>query len=446
MTFKLFFQHIHSDLGHFGPTSHRNSCHQHFWLRKNIPLNSKVICSAIITLNKELSQLLIYPTSRTFLRCYRPIEYSPCTTGYLKSSRHLFSFSKLTLNLYHKDKLTLLLLSVLYPEMEVNDFICDYVLETTAKTQSDFPKGTLVKTRAKKKKAATLSVTAPTSQEATAASDNMDVDQRARSSATPMPMTPQPAVRPVDALGQAANALPSIPPANSLPTAPPPPEKDWDQGLTPEEKARYRQDLNWPTTNGPQQPGGNNPVPPIESLDEEAQIALIMLNTHYNSYVGANNCRQFAVTEMHLRQCISAQETLRSQVGDAMTITLSQGWSAKYQLAKLKEWMRVNLPRNQNPPSQSLTPTANTQSRPIPGEQANSASYTPYTVAQAYQQPNQQEYPANQAPGYYPQATTMNHPAEAAPPFQEPYEQNHQQHRSQAKRGGRGWRASNNAK
>ncbi|PLW52597.1 hypothetical protein PCANC_14044 [Puccinia coronata f. sp. avenae] len=274
----------------------------------------------------------------------------------------------------------------------------------------------------------------------------MDVDQRARSSATPMPMTPQPAVRPVDALGQAANALPSIPPANSLPTAPPPPEKDWDQGLTPEEKARYRQDLNWPTTNGPQQPGGNNPVPPIESLDEEAQIALIMLNTHYNSYVGANNCRQFAVTEMHLRQCISAQETLRSQVGDAMTITLSQGWSAKYQLAKLKEWMRVNLPRNQNPPSQSLTPTANTQSRPIPGEQANSASYTPYTVAQAYQQPNQQEYPANQAPGYYPQATTMNHPAEAAPPFQEPYEQNHQQHRSQAKRGGRGWRASNNAK
>ncbi|PLW12667.1 hypothetical protein PCASD_21387 [Puccinia coronata f. sp. avenae] len=224
-------------------------------------------------------------------------------------------------------------------QMDDLTFVCNYEAYNADTTSSilpphNFPEGTEVnptvwtaiqdnrhveepkktKTRIKKKKVATPSATAPISQEATEASNNMDVDQRARSSATLMPMTPQPAVRLVDALGRAANALPTITSESHLPTATPQQEKDWDQGLTPEERARqmelYRKDLNWPTTNGPQRPGGNNPVPPIDSLDKEAQIALVMLNTHYNSYVGANNCRQFAVTEMHLRQRISAQETL----------------------------------------------------------------------------------------------------------------------------------------
>jgi hypothetical protein len=112
-----------------------------------------------------------------------------------------------------------------------------------------------------------------------------------------------------------------------------------------------------PKTSGPQRPGGNNPVPPIDTLKEQAQIALVMLNTHYNSYVGANNRHHLAIAEMHLRQCIAAQETLRSRVGDAMTITLSQGWSAKYQLSKLKEWMRQHLPQAVNHPVQSFTTT-----------------------------------------------------------------------------------------
>ncbi|PLW47457.1 hypothetical protein PCASD_04427 [Puccinia coronata f. sp. avenae] len=223
-------------------------------------------------------------------------------------------------------------------QMDNLTFVCNYKAYNADTTSSilppqDFPEGTEVnptvwtaiqdnrhveepkKTKTHiKKKMATPSATAPISQEASEARDNMDIDQRARSSATLMPMTPQPAVRPVDALGRAANALPTINPESHLPTAPPQQEKDWDQGLTPEERPRqmelYQKDLNWPTTNGPQRPGGNNPIPPIDSLDKEAQIALVMLNTHYDSYVGANNRRQFAVTEMHLRQRISAQKTL----------------------------------------------------------------------------------------------------------------------------------------
>jgi hypothetical protein len=105
----------------------------------------------------------------------------------------------------------------------------------------------------------------------------------------------------MDALGAAANALPLIPPqAKKRDNSP-------EMGL---EEACL--DLIIPKTSGPQRPGGNNPVPPIETLEEQAQIALVMLNTHYNSYVGANNCHHLAIAEMHLRQCIAAQETLRS--------------------------------------------------------------------------------------------------------------------------------------
>jgi hypothetical protein len=86
-----------------------------------------------------------------------------------------------------------------------------------------------------------------------------------------------------------------------------------------------RQELLIPNTSGPQRPGGNNPVPPIDSLEDQAQIALIMLNTHYDSYVGANNRHQLAIAEMQLQQCILAQETLRSRLGDAMTITPTVG-------------------------------------------------------------------------------------------------------------------------
>jgi hypothetical protein len=146
----------------------------------------------------------------------------------------------------------------------------------------------------------------------------MDVNQRERLSATTMPTTPQPAVRPVDALGAAANALPAMPPQIAKRNDSP------EMG-----SAEARQELMIPNTTGPQRPGGNNAVPPIDSLEDQAQIALIMLNTHYDSYVGANNWHHLAIAEMHLRQCIAAQETLRSQEGEAMTITLSQGWSVK---------------------------------------------------------------------------------------------------------------------
>ncbi|PLW54894.1 hypothetical protein PCANC_05950 [Puccinia coronata f. sp. avenae] len=290
----------------------------------------------------------------------------------------------------------------------------------------------------------------------------MDFNQRKRSSATPIPMTPQPAVLPVEALGAAANALPSIPlPATKRDNSP-------EMGL---EEAR--KELMLPKTTGPQRPGGNNPVPLIDSLEDQAQIALIMLNTHYDSYVGANNRRQLAIAEMHLRKCISAQETLRSWVGNSMTITLSQGWSAKYQLFKLKEWMQQNMPRTPNHQDQSLTMGTRNQGHlqlpqqgiPKNGNQftqensppnfshqstnANTAHYpaanhTPgyYPLAPMI---NQQDYPVNHAPGYYPQAPMTNQPVEAVPPFQGPYKQHpNQQHRSHGKRNGLGWRSNNN--
>ncbi|PLW49177.1 hypothetical protein PCASD_02966 [Puccinia coronata f. sp. avenae] len=273
-----------------------------------------------------------------------------------------------------------------------------------------------VKTRAKKgKKAATQSVTAPTSQGGTAANNAMDVDQRERSSATPMPMTPQPAVRPVDALGAAANALPSIPPQAK--------KRDNSPEMGSEEACLA---LMISKTSGPQRPGGNNPVPPINTLKEQAQIALVMLNTHYDSYVGANNRHHLAIAEMHLRQCIAAQETLCSQVGDAMTITLSQGWSAKYQLSKLKEWMRQHLPQAANHPVQSFTTTKADQGYHPQTTHANSTPYPQPNIAPgSYPQTpvsSQLNQQVNPAPKYCPRAPMPNQAAEAppAPPFQGP--------------------------
>ncbi|PLW45536.1 hypothetical protein PCANC_10156 [Puccinia coronata f. sp. avenae] len=248
-----------------------------------------------------------------------------------------------------------------------------------------------------------------------------------------MPMTPQPAVRPVDALGAAANALPSIPPQAK--------KRDNSPEMGSEEA---RLALMISKTSGPQRPGGNNPVPPINTLKEQAQIALVMLNTHYNSYVGANNCHHLAIAEMHLRQCIAAQETLCSQVGDAMTITLSQGWSAKYQLSKLKEWMRQHLPQAANHPVQSFTTTNADQGYHPQTTHANSTPYPQPNIAPGLypqtpvsSQLNQQ---VNPAPKYCPRAPMPNQAAEAppAPPFQGTYAQEYNQHCPQQRTNARG--------
>ncbi|PLW27295.1 hypothetical protein PCASD_25179 [Puccinia coronata f. sp. avenae] len=293
------------------------------------------------------------------------------------------------------------------------------------------------KPRAKKnKKVFTPSVTAPTSQEAIGgASHKMDVDQHERSSATPMPMTPQPTVRPVDTLGAAANALPNLPPSIA--------QQEESPAMTLTEA---RQELLIPNSSGPQSPGGNNPVPPIDSLEEQAQISLIMLNTHYDSYVGANNRRHLAIAEMHLQQCISAQETLRSRVGDAMRITLSQGWSAKYQLSKLKEWMRHYMPRAQNHPGQSLATTNANPGYHSEATHASSVPHPPLNISQgSYPQvpmPNMPNHQVNTAPGPYKHAPLFNQQSEEvpAPPFQGQTE--YHPHLSQGRKPGRGGRTN----
>ncbi|PLW57375.1 hypothetical protein PCANC_01755 [Puccinia coronata f. sp. avenae] len=246
------------------------------------------------------------------------------------------SFLKLLLDLHHKDKSTDQTLDNL-------NFVCKYDtydVDTTASIlpPHDFPEGKEVnptiwtaiqdnrhfkepkktKPRVKKtKKAATPSVTAPTSQEAIVANNAMDVDQREKSSATPMPMTPQPVVRPVDNLGRAANALPPIPP--QLAWAP--------SQAAP--KVLTQLAASAPCPSGPQRPDGNTPIPQIEELTEKAQVALQMLNSNYNAYLVATEQRQVAISAMHLWQCISAQEALCSLLGDSKTIVYSQGWSAK---------------------------------------------------------------------------------------------------------------------
>ncbi|PLW35873.1 hypothetical protein PCANC_22919 [Puccinia coronata f. sp. avenae] len=256
------------------------------------------------------------------------------------------------------------------------------------------------KHRAKKnKKAFTPSVTAPTSQEAIGgASHKMDVDQHKRLSATPMPMTPQPTVRPVEALGAAANALPNLPPGIA--------RQEESPAMTLTEAC---QELLIPNSSGTQSPGGNNPVPPIDSLKEQVQISLIMLNTHYDSYVGANNRRHLAIAEMHLQQCISAQETLRSRVGDAMTITLSQGYHSE---------------------------ATHASSVPHPPPNISQGSYPQVPM------PNMPNHQVNTAPGPYNHALLFNQQSEAvpAPPFQGQTE--YHLHRSQGRKPVRGGRTN----
>ncbi|PLW04557.1 hypothetical protein PCASD_26757, partial [Puccinia coronata f. sp. avenae] len=350
-------------------------------LRKDIPPSVKVIHLDPYIIPKPK---LAAPALITYLCCDLTGDIIP-PIGNLKSN-HSTLFVHLCL---HTDKPNG---RSQFQGNEVNPTVWTAIQDNRHVEEPKKPKAKAKKT----KKAATQSATEPTSQEPTAANNAMDFNQRKRSSATPIPMTPQPAVLPVEALGAAANALPSIPlPATKRDNSP-------EMGL---EEAR--KELMLPKKTGPQRPGGNNPVPLIDSLEDQAQIALIMLNTHYGSYVGANNRRQLAIAEMHLRKCISAQETLRSWVGNSMTITLSQGWSAKYQLFKLKEWMQQNMPRTPNHQDQSLTTGTRNQGHlqlPQQGIPENGNQFTqensPPNFSHQSTNANTAHYPAaNHTPG-----------------------------------------------